>query len=373
MASLIYFSDALNNLYKVNPASSTLNATKIGTLPVFMTDMALASTGQLYGISFGAVYKIDKSTAASTLVNSHDLPGANALFIAPNGTAYAASFSSSGIYQINLATGHAVKLPLSASNYYSAGDITMLNGELVIATSDSKFVRVDAQTGATLSSVDHGISNLFGIVTVGNSLFGVANGSLYKLNAVTGSHTLVAAYDVQTMAGAAVSDFGQSGIVKYGTSGDNSLTGSAKDDVLLGAAGNDKLSGGNGRDQLVGGKGFDTLTGGAGGDNLQGGANNDKFVFLKVADSFGSSSNRDTIADFRDGDVINLKSIDAVASSAINNAFKVDVDGVLKPGEIKFSYSNGNTVITANIDSDATIEFSLLIRLAHATADDFVL
>jgi Ca2+-binding RTX toxin-like protein len=373
MASKIYFSDALNKLYRVNPGSSTLDATEIGTLPVFMSDMALSASGQLYGISFGAIYKINKTTAQAILVSSHDLFGANALFIAPNGTAYAASFGSNGIYKINLANGHAEKLPLSASNYFSAGDITMLNGELVVATSDSKLVRVDAQTGATLGSVDHGIANLFGIVTVGNTLYGVADGSLYKLNAVTGTSTLVADYDVQSMAGAAVSDFGQSGIVMYGTSGDNSLTGSIKDDVLLGAAGDDRLSGGKGRDQLIGGEGEDTLIGGAGGDNLQGGLSNDTFVFTKAADSFGSTSNRDTIADFRRGDEINLKAIDAVSASAVNETFTLDRDGIVKAGEIKISYSGGNTFVAANVDADVALEFSLLIKSAHVSAGDFVL
>jgi DNA-binding beta-propeller fold protein YncE len=132
----IFFSDSSNTLYKVNPLSSTLDAVEIGTMPVFMSDLALSASGQLYGISYGAIYKIDKTSAATTLVTSHNLPGANAFFIAPDGTAYSASFLSGGVYKINLATGQAVKLPQSSVNYRSAGDITMLNGELVIATKD---------------------------------------------------------------------------------------------------------------------------------------------------------------------------------------------------------------------------------------------
>ncbi len=368
----IFFSDSSNTLYKVNPASSTLDAVEIGTMPVFMSDLALSATGQLYGISYGAIYKIDKTTAATTLVTNHNLPGANAFFIAPDGTAYTASFIGGGIYKINLSTGQAVKLPQSSVNYRSAGDITMLNGELVIATSDEKFVRVDPQTGATLGSVSHGIYNLFGITTVGNKMYGVASGSLYELDAVTGASGRVAAYDILSLSGAAVSDFGQSGIVKYGTSGNNNLLGTTKDDVLIGGGGNDTLGGGNGRDQLVGGTGHDTLAGGAGADTLHGGTGNDRFVFNRVSDSYGTTL-RDQIIDFRDGDTINLRNIDALAGTAVNNSFKIDTNGVVTAGEIKFGYANGNTYVVANIDTDGTLEFSLLVRSIRVTADDFVL
>jgi serralysin len=203
-------------------------------------------------------------------------------------------------------------------------------------------------------------------------MYGVASGSLYELDAVTGASGRVAAYDILSLSGAAVSDFGQSGIVKYGTSGNNTVLGTTKDDVLIGGGGDDALGGGSGRDQLVGGTGRDKLTGGAGADTLHGGTGNDSFVFNRVSDSYGSTT-RDQIIDFRDGDKIILRSIDALAATAVNNGFKVDTNGVVTAGEIKFGYSNGNTYVVANIDYDATLEFSLLVRSVRVTADDFVL
>jgi Ca2+-binding RTX toxin-like protein len=70
----------------------------------------------------------------------------------------------------------------------------------------------------------------------------------------------------------------------YGSSGADTISGSAFNDNIDGGAGNDTLSGGNGADQIVGGEGNDSLTGGAG---------DDIFVFKP---GFGT----DTVQDFKD-------------------------------------------------------------------------
>ncbi|HMR29371.1 MAG TPA: calcium-binding protein [Geminicoccaceae bacterium] len=60
-----------------------------------------------------------------------------------------------------------------------------------------------------------------------------------------------------------------------GTSGNNSITGSASDDAMLGFGGNDTLYGGTGNDGLAGGSGNDSLYGGTGNDGIDGGIGND--------------------------------------------------------------------------------------------------
>jgi Ca2+-binding RTX toxin-like protein len=69
-----------------------------------------------------------------------------------------------------------------------------------------------------------------------------------------------------------------------GTSGDNTLNGSAKVDEIHGLDGNDKLSGGAGDDALFGDNGIDSLNGGAGADEMQGGADNDTYVVDNMND-----------------------------------------------------------------------------------------
>ena len=81
-----------------------------------------------------------------------------------------------------------------------------------------------------------------------------------------------------------------------GDDGGNHLLGLAGDDVLLGRSGDDTLQGGTGRDMLHGQAGSDVLLGGAGAD---------VFVFV---DGHG----QDTIGDFAEDDVIDLRGISSL-------------------------------------------------------------
>lgn len=66
-----------------------------------------------------------------------------------------------------------------------------------------------------------------------------------------------------------------SGMLNYGTSGVDNITGTDYDDDLYGQAGNDTISGGGGDDEIYGGNDNDTLSGGDGNDMLQGADGND--------------------------------------------------------------------------------------------------
>jgi Ca2+-binding RTX toxin-like protein len=371
MASRIFFSDSLGDLYRVDPLSASLDATRIGSMPQVMTDIALSPNGKLYGITFSGVYTINAATAETTFISAHNLAGANALFITPDNTAYTASFIGGGIYRINLTTGVATRLPQSDTQYASAGDITMLNGELILATTDNKLVRINPDTGATLGVVTHGISSLFGITTIGNDLYGVASGNLWKLNALTGATELQSSYNIFSIFGAGVSDYGQSGAVRNGTAASEVLLGTASDDIMFGQAGNDVMRGGNGKDQIFGGAGNDRVVGGFGLDKLYGGAGNDQFVFANLAES--ATGRADVMYDFRNGDRCNLSQIDANANRAGNNAFVIDAGGGLLAGEIKLTFNSSGTRVDINTDGDAAFEMTLFARGIRLDAGDFIL
>ncbi|MGR3781957.1 MAG: hypothetical protein ACU0DT_11935 [Albimonas sp.] len=91
----------------------------------------------------------------------------------------------------------------------------------------------------------------------------------------------------------------------FGTGAANRLDGRDGDDLLRGEGG---------RDALFGGAGDDTLAGGEGDDLLEGGAGADRFAF---SGAFGT----DAIADFSgaagDGDVIDLRPVDAAIPGGI--------------------------------------------------------
>ncbi len=85
------------------------------------------------------------------------------------------------------------------------------------------------------------------------------------------------------------------GIVKSGTSGDDSLYGSGGHDKLLGADGNDTLWGKWGNDELQSGPGNDWLHGGVGDDWLRGGRGNDKLEGSYGSDQLRGGAGDDTL------------------------------------------------------------------------------
>src|SRR5262249_21212091 len=60
-----------------------------------------------------------------------------------------------------------------------------------------------------------------------------------------------------------------------GTSGDDTIIGTAANDVIVGLGGNDTIMGGNGDDVIYAGGGNDLVSGGSGQDSLFGGSGND--------------------------------------------------------------------------------------------------
>lgn len=116
-----------------------------------------------------------------------------------------------------------------------------------------------------------------------------------------------------------------------GNDGNDTLHGGGGHDLLLGGKGQDELRGGTGRDTIFGGQGDDALYGGAGADRLSGdfgqdtlvgGSGDDTFAFVKrTADAI------DTIQDFTDGDIVELKGFTGLGGASI--ATTVDGDAIL--------------------------------------------
>lgn len=121
-----------------------------------------------------------------------------------------------------------------------------------------------------------------------------------------------------------------------GTSGNDTLSGTADDDALFGYNGNDTLKGREGHDVLLGGDGSDTLWGNDGDDVLYGGFDADWMKGGDGADIFsfgeGAFGAVDTIADLRlnSGDAIELRDLlegyDPLAD-AISDFVRITTDG----------------------------------------------
>ncbi len=161
--------------------------TSIGGTGVALTDIAFSPTGDLYGISFTNLYRVNSSTGATTLVGG--LGGvsgtANALVFGADGTLYMAG---SSLYTVNTLTGAASAI--GAIGFQSGGDLAFIGGNLFMASSGNQLIGVDLLTGDGTLIGNLGVGSMFGLATPDNvNLYGVAGQSVYLINTGTGAAT----------------------------------------------------------------------------------------------------------------------------------------------------------------------------------------
>lgn len=153
----------------------------------------------------------------------------------------------------------------------------------------------------------------------------------------------------------------------------NLINGNTGINLLSGLDGNDSLNGNAGNDSLDGGAGDDVLNGGAGVDMLTGGSGADVFVFSLATHSGGGVTQRDTITDFVsvDGDKIDLRSVDAIATSAGLQSFTfIGSSTFTAAGQLRFA----GGVLYGSTDADTTAEFSIaLTGVTALQASDLIL
>lgn len=111
-----------------------------------------------------------------------------------------------------------------------------------------------------------------------------------------------------------------------GTSGNNTLIGTAAADTINGLAGNDILYGAAGNDTLNGGDGNDTLYGEAGSDTLRGEAGNDIYVYDGGQDKIYETSGTDILR------LLASRTVDALVFSDIGSI------------DTKMTFSSGNDI-----------------------------
>jgi hypothetical protein len=160
----------------------------IGGTGVALTDIAFSPTGDLFGISFSSLYRVNSSTGATTLVGSlGSVSGtANALVFGADGTLYMAG---NRLYTVNTATGASSAIG-AGIGFQSGGDLAFIGGDLFMATSGNALVEVDIGTGVGTLVGSLGVANMFGLATPDNvSMYGVAGQSVYLVNTASGAAT----------------------------------------------------------------------------------------------------------------------------------------------------------------------------------------
>jgi len=218
-----------------------------------------------------------------------------------------------------------------------------------------------------------GVSDFSQIKAILTSYYGDA-----RLNAFAGGYNHVLTIDSVAPSQLVAQDFvysGGGGRNVVGTAYNDTMFGSRYNDTLNGGSGHDILLGGYGNDILVGSYGNDDLHGGAGYDVMTGGAGYDAFNFDAITDSAPNAA-RDRITDFQeDIDYIDLSKIDANVFAAGNQAFRfIGAHAFTAAGQLSYAFSGSNTIISANIDTDAAAEFQVMLYGRHAMiGGDFIL
>ncbi len=144
-------------------------------------------------------------------------------------------------------------------------------------------------------------------------------------------------------------------------------------DTLHGLAGDDYLNGGADDDRLQGGDGNDRLLGGAGADRLLGGSGADLFIYTAVTDSTADA--RDRILDFdaAEGDLIDLRSIDAKPGTG-NDAFALVEAFSGQSGELLVKALTGRSLVQADTDGDSAADLEVVVfASAPLVAENFLL
>jgi hypothetical protein len=185
---VIYVTDAAGELSTIN--LGTFAVRRIGSEGTLLTDIAFSPNGQLYGVSFTTLYRINRTTGQATFIGNLGISDANALVFDAKGNAYTAGAADEELYSINLTTGR-VRPIGSMAPFNSAGDLTFYNGFLILSgcsgpsqcgTRPDTLVELNPNTGKPLSSVPLNVANLYGLTsTAKNVLFGFAGTSLYQL------------------------------------------------------------------------------------------------------------------------------------------------------------------------------------------------
>jgi hypothetical protein len=180
---------------------STGQVTLVGNAGVVLTDIAFDPNGNLYGVSFTDLYKIDKTTGVATdlgtIANGAGV-NFNALVFGTNGVLYAAGTTSTHLYSINIGTVTATNLGNVGAD--SGGDLAFVGGNLYLSSSSDHLIRINNPSGpATGTDIGPiGYPNVFGLASPdGATLYGVAGTQVLKIDPSTGQGTLVSDYGGQ--------------------------------------------------------------------------------------------------------------------------------------------------------------------------------
>ena len=214
--SILYVDDSNGLLAQVD--ADTGAVTDIGTTTydhsaIVLTDIAMNSSGALYGISFTNLYSVNTSNADLTRIGSFASTDSamNGLVFNSTGTLYAASGDTNKIFTLNTSTGAATTLTgTTGAGVDASGDLAFnpdIGGNLYESDTSGDLVKITLPppqvSGAVVGSFDLSPSSLnedmYGMATgTDGVLYGTDKTSIYTINTSTGKATYLSTFSDPT-------------------------------------------------------------------------------------------------------------------------------------------------------------------------------
>lgn len=194
-------------LYRIDP--DTYQLMMIGTFTNGgdeMTDIAIDKNGLMIGVSRTKVYRVDPTTAATTMLSSGLTGTFNGLSFVP-----AAQVGSTGddvlvgtrnedglVFRVDPMTGATTQIGNMGGGYVSSGDLVAVDGFGTVLTADNGFsndrlVRLAPSTfAATAIGTDIGVAEIWGVAFWKNKIFGfTSTGKFLTIDPNTGVGTII--------------------------------------------------------------------------------------------------------------------------------------------------------------------------------------
>ncbi|HEX5057845.1 MAG TPA: hypothetical protein VFV99_00740 [Kofleriaceae bacterium] len=203
-----------STLYKIDP--DTLQVQMVGAFnwgsvgSDQMTDIAIDKNGQMIGVSFTRVYRVDPSNAATTLLSSQLVRSFNGLSFVPaaqlgmtgDDVLVGTQSTDGAVYRIDPMTGAATQVG-NMGAYTSSGDLVGVAGfgtvQTVNGSGSDVLARLATSTfAASPIGTATGFSEIWGVAFFKDKIYGFTNGGAFLLiDPNTGAGTMVSNNGIQ--------------------------------------------------------------------------------------------------------------------------------------------------------------------------------